>query len=438
MSLARFQAKFAILFALGVALLAGLGAERIAAASPPRATTALRRALAALMTTYGLFVLFCAARPAALFDAFARRFGVGLTGAALDAELKRWAGISLLTLVALFVLRIGLVRPLSRFAVALPLAIALQAGLQLLLLRGIVPTDDASFYRRPPVALAAVPESARLVHGAVNQLFGDGLMEVTGLDDRLAARVRRAWESGFDVAAHSAGRATEFDSSPEGLDHFTLVATEDAIEGLPDAGRVRILRATGVDLLLLPRALQGVSESEAKLVRREAALAPPLSVYEISGGWGDAVVAPCVSFAPHMNAALARLLADDFDPRREAVLPGSGATRCAAESAVASATIERDERELVEIAVDTPAGGVLVLRRAFLPIWRAEIDGRPARPAPAQMTRLAVELPAGARRVRLFVDRSPLRRGLMVAAAAALALALLAFRLPNAERMPNP
>ena len=44
------------------------------------------------------------------------------------------------------------------------------------------------------------------------------------------------------------------------------------------------------------------------------------------------------------------------------------------------ARIVVDRAERIEVEVDSPAGGFLVLRRAYLPIWRAEIDGRPARP----------------------------------------------------------
>jgi hypothetical protein len=137
------------------------------------------------------------------------------------------------------------------------------------------------------------------------------------------------------------------------------------------------------------------------------------------------VLAPCVSYASQMNAALARILADDFDPRREAVVRGDGVTRCVAPGAL---RVARERREEVELELDAPEGGVVVLRRAYLPIWKVEVDGAPARTTTAQMTRLAAEIPAGARRVRFFVDRGPLHRGLILAGLGAIGLALLAAR----------
>ena len=84
---------------------------------------------------------------------------------------------------------------------------------------------------------------------------------------------------------------TELDGSPEGLDPFTVVAAADAVKSLSDSGRIRLLRAMGVSHLLLPRRLDGVPESSARLVRTDDMIAPPLSTYEIVDAPGEATVA---------------------------------------------------------------------------------------------------------------------------------------------------
>jgi hypothetical protein len=187
-----------------------------------------------------------------------------------------------------------------------------------------------------------------------------------------------------------------------------------------------------VTRLLLPRELDGVPPELATLLRADASLEPPLAIYAIQGASERVTFAPCVTFAPQMNAALARILARDFDPRREAVVRGAAAARCASGGA---ARLVAESREAVEIELDAPEGGVVVFARAYLPIWRAEIDGRPAPTTPAQMARLGVEVPAGAKRLRLHVDRTPLVRGLALAAVGALALTLFVLR---ARRDPDP
>jgi hypothetical protein len=71
---------------------------------------------------------------------------------------------------------------------------------------------------------------------------------------------------------------------------------------------------------------------------------------------------------------------------------------------------------------------VLVVRRSWLPIWEATIDGQKAQPVAANATRLALELPPGRHAVRFWIDRTPLRRAVLAALAGALLLGALALR----------
>jgi len=429
MGLVRFVAKFALWGALGWALLAGLGIET--ARADERGARRLRLGLAALGLVYALLLLLFTGAPERLVVAFRARWGVGLSDAAWAHERTRWAAIAMLCLAALAVSWLAATRRGATFGLREPALLAAQAALQLGVLAGILPTDESRFYRAPPELLARLPNGAVLAHGAVNGIFGQNLMQPAGDSPDLATQVRRAWASGFSFAGHAAGRRYELDFAPEGLDHFSAYALGDACEMLDDAARVRLLAATGVDRLLLPRPLAGVAESAARPVARFDDLAPPLHVYEIVGALPEVVVAGRVTNAPHLNAALARLLAPDFDPRGEAVLPGDEAPQ---EGVAGGARLVAATAESLELEVESPSGGVLIVRRAFLPIWRATIDGRPARPQPAQMTRLGLALPPGARQVRLWVDRRPFRLACAAALVGLVALVLVARRAGGSIR----
>lgn len=73
----------------------------------------------------------------------------------------------------------------------------------------------------------------------------------------------------------------------------------------------------------------------------------------------------------------------------------------------------------LEVAVDAPAGGTLVVADNPYPAWHAEVDGAPAmiRPGPEGLGR-RVDLPAGARRVTFRYDSPADRAGLAVSLAA--------------------
>ena len=128
-----------------------------------------------------------------------------------------------------------------------------------------------------------------------------------------------------------------------------------------------------------------------------------------------------------------------------AVVPGSAGVREAAsgnarevvrggagESQPARLVVNR--REEIEVEIEAPADGVLFLRRAWLPLWRAAIDGEPAPTVIAQVARLGVAVPAGSHRVRFWIDRRPLLVGLGLSALGCALLVLLLVRSPLAPR----
>jgi hypothetical protein len=248
-----------------------------------------------------------------------------------------------------------------------------------------------------------------LVHGGINNLFGPGYSHVDPADmpdDRYLWLERRARDEMFGFAGMLAGRRYEFNAAPEGLDHFVVLAVLDGMERFSDSRRLPILRATGADRLLLTRPLDPPDAGGARLLLERPGYGRTLFVYEVPSPLPAATLAGHVVFAPHMNAALEAVWAPGFDPATTAVVAGTGTHRPGPPGTV---RIVRDEREAIELEVDSTAGGYLVLRRAYLPIWRATVDGGAARPVIAQITRLAVEVPPGAHRVRFGISRTPLR-----------------------------
>ena len=108
---------------------------------------------------------------------------------------------------------------------------------------------------------------------------------------------------------------------------------------------------------------------------------------------------------------------------RTAVLLGEGPP-LAGEGGTAEVAEEGPERLVVEVRARS--AGVLMVQRAWLPIYRAAVDGAPAEPVPVSLYRMGVELPAGEHRVVIETDRRPLAGTLAAAAAGLLALLGLA------------
>jgi hypothetical protein len=157
------------------------------------------------------------------------------------------------------------------------------------------------------------------------------------------------------------------------MDSFVVQAVGAGMRGFSDARRIAVLRAAGVERLILPRALEPEGAGGARLALEQAGLGRAVRVYELPETLAPVALLGEVVPAPNMNAGLAALFADGFDPRRTAVVAGDAVPRSGPAGTVRTL---REEPERIELEIDSAAGGFLVLRRAWLPIWRATIDGR--------------------------------------------------------------
>lgn len=130
------------------------------------------------------------------------------------------------------------------------------------------------------------------------------------------------------------------------------------------------------------------------------------------------------------EAALDRLLAPDFDPRREVLLeaPPDGAYPARATRPPSPAVVRRDGPTRVEVTTAAPEAGLLVLADACFPGWTATLDDRPARVHCANVLVRAVEVPAGTHHVRFTYHAPGLGAGIVASLLALGCCALLLVR----------
>jgi hypothetical protein len=117
---------------------------------------------------------------------------------------------------------------------------------------------------------------------------------------------------------------------------------------------------------------------------------------------------------PDSSAALAAIHTADFDPTQTVVLErgvdGNGTTP----PQRGTANIVGYGPNEILADVNTSAAGVLVLSEVYYPGWQAWVDDQPADVVRANFLFRAVEIPAGAHRVRLLYDPVSFKIGLVL------------------------
>jgi len=150
---------------------------------------------------------------------------------------------------------------------------------------------------------------------------------------------------------------------------------------------------------------------------------PAFNVFENTRALPRAFVVSTARVVPDQNAALAAIHEPAFDPAQMVVL----------EKTVSSgqATVNREQSTVKivgygpnEIRLDASAAsaGVLVLSEVYYPGWRAWLDDREVDVLRADYLFRAVELPAGAHRVRLLYDPASFKMGVGLLAVTVVAL----------------
>jgi hypothetical protein len=415
----RYPIKFWLLVAVAAGVLCGIGFERVFEAGR---RGLFRGAMAVLFTLLAAFwtTLSFLPQPArALTDLLLpTRYGEGFAA----NERTRWAGLCLLSMLVLaaILLACGLWR--RRPGAAGGAALLVHAAAQLFFLAPLAARDAVLPYRVPPALLAVVPPGSYASHASFLDLFGRW-QDKARLPEQLNRWVeRRAFAELYPLAGPLWGIRYQLNTSPEGLDAFMTRMARGTIKQSRDPERARLLAAWGVEYLILNRELDAGAAAEARLVHRGPSFGQEVFVYALEQRAPRVFFAGEVHLAPTMTHAFRRLAAAGFDRQRATVVRGEGPPR---RGAGGTARVVRETRESFEIEVDARSPGVLVVQRASLPLYRATVDGRPAELTVANLYRLGLELPPGRHRVRIWIDRRPLRMSL--AGPLAAVLALLAF-----------
>ena len=345
----------------------------------------------------------------------------------VNHERVRWAGICLLSLLAL--LLVGFLWRLAGKWPALAGAALLSLFLvfQFVVLRPALAADEVTALEKPSPLLKVVPEGAVVMHGKAGGAFGESTVPLGEYpDQRILNLQRQTFYELYPVAGIMRGRRYEFSISPEGLDSFLTRVTEFTLHHQSDLNRVRILAASGVEYLLVDRELDPEAGREVELVRREPSTGGDILVYRLIRTAPAVQLVGRVLRAPHLNAALTWMVSDDFDPNHSAVLPEGGADL---DGPSGSVTVVKSGPEELEVLTSSEAPGALVVQRAFLPLYRATVDGQEVPIVAANIHRLGIDVAAGSHRVRVWIDRRPLWVSSCVALGALVALIWLAWKL---------
>jgi hypothetical protein len=429
----RYPVKFWLPVAAGAALLCGLGFERLLAASSAPATpgaataedavaaadaVARRRfgwTLGVLGLAYGALWAFLNLLPGPATKLLRLLIPAERPLAFVANERLRWAGLcffSLLIVGALALLARRMNRSPRAAWTAGGLLLAAHAVTQVMLLRPLYPTDAVTPYRVPPPAISYLPRDSTVVNPEFEHLFGpSGLTSGNFPSPELKWLERRAFYEMFPFTGPLWERRYELDESPEGLDTYLTRMVQGSLKDATDAERLRLLAAWGVGRLVIERALAPLP-SNARLLAELPSFGQRLRVYEVVGRTPEVFLARRVWLAPQMNGALRRMKSPAFDPRWDAVVPGSGPPRQSAGGTVR--TLRRGPESLVMDLDVGSTGSLLVVQRALL-IYRATIDGRLTPLIVANLHRNGLLVPAGHHRVRMWVDRTNFHRSIAVA-----------------------
>ncbi len=202
-----------------------------------------------------------------------------------------------------------------------------------------------------------------------------------------------------------------------------------SVLNLPSVENVRLL---GLRYLVIPTGL--ASPVEGRVVERSDGY----SLWELADRQPEATGTEQVEHARNVQNALEMVTAPGFDPARVTVVEDPDVFGAVSEAQVWDARIVGRSPTELRIRLDPANGGVLTIRSAFDPGWRAEIDGHVARTLPVdgflQGVIVAQESP---QEVVLTYHDDPVMMGLAFGAAVwgvLLAAPLLALALDRRAR----
>lgn len=144
---------------------------------------------------------------------------------------------------------------------------------------------------------------------------------------------------------------------------------------------------------------------------------PRVNLYRNPDALPRAFVVGAAQYVASAEEAWQAIHAPDFDPAAKVIVTGEGESASAAATPARPATIVKQTLNEVVIEVEAGGeGGYLVLSEAFYPGWRAFVDGAETAVLRADYVLRAVQLPPGAKQVRMVYEPASWRVGLATSA----------------------
>lgn len=154
------------------------------------------------------------------------------------------------------------------------------------------------------------------------------------------------------------------------------------------------------------------------------------TVYTVAGVLPRATVVTGERWTPSDDTALAAFMDPTFDARREVILhgKGAGAPSGVATGAVPDAQVDwKDDRpNTLRMSVTSARPGWLLVLDSWDPGWRAEVDGRRVTVERANVGFRAVRVPAGTSDVKFFYAPTELLAGAWLSATSASSVVIFA------------
>jgi hypothetical protein len=424
----RYPIKFWLPVAFGAALLCGLGFDRLRAATrgeaPPDVRRLFRWTLLLLALAFAAFCGFLLLAPRtaeAWLDLFIPR-----PAAFIASERLRWAALSISSLGFLAALGVAFWISRRSWRIGGALLVAVHVAAQLWFLRPLYAMDAVTPYLVPPPALAWVPADLLVVNPDYNYLFGpSSLRQGSFPEPHTRWLERRSFFELYPFSGPVWGLRYELNTAPEGLDTFLARLAQIGVTRARNPERLRMLAAWGIGRLLMNHPLEPLPPN-ARLLTTIPSFGHTLYIYEVADRAPKVFLARRVFRERDMAAAYRRIMGPRFDPRTDAVVVGRGRPPLWQTGGGTARILSRGPETLEVETAAGPGGALLVIQRSNL-LFQATIDGRKAKVLTANTYRIGIEVPAGVHRVRLSIDRGPLRRSIWGALAGLLLLPGLAW-----------
>lgn len=397
----RFPEKFLFWPALALPLLAGWGLESLGRDS--RVFTRLTLGLAA---GSGLLAAGGALFPSTILGWIEAHLVAAAPPGSAQALFASWRWQCLLAAAALAAAAWAARR-------RWPWALVLLQGLTLLPLSALLVFDATTHYETPPPLTAHLGPGRGVLNPALTH---PPWTPMASYLHHPSAQVRNRWLARDLDAAPGVLHGLEYPLAPdvEGLSYSLYTLLTRQLPHLDGSARRNWLRVTGVDAVLMG----GGSQPGLVPLAEEQRPGPggrvgSVGLYRVPDPAPEVLWPEEVITAANPGEAL-RQVSLAADPLRQVSAP-----RPVDHHPGGSARLRLDRPDRIEIDVESQ-GGLLVIRRAYQPLWRARSRRRPLPTLPADLVLLGVVVPPGKHRVVLTVSPWP-----EVVAGGAGALALL-------------